>query len=35
MKVKQIIEILNEKHIACDNLLDLLDNVGVEADLET
>ena len=35
MKVKQIIEILNEKKIACNNLLDILDNVGIEADLET
>ena len=35
MKVKQIIEILTEKKIACNNLLDILDNVGIEADLET
>ena len=35
MKVKQIIEILTEKNIACGNLLDILDNVGVEADMET
>ena len=35
MKVKQIIEILTEKHIACGNLLDILDNVDIKADMET
>ncbi len=37
MKVKEIIEILNEnnKNVSSEKLLELLDNIGVEANLET